>query len=117
MGLWDYIEGIYTLDKELKTHRCNQTDLRNIQEQSTITRQESVERQWGKAYCLDNPEEIQLMIDVTSDNKKSLWLEAYICKWEGCKSAEEIQEFMEQKYFYFGIITNTKRYQPNKYGD
>ena len=110
MGLWDYTEGRYILDKELKTHKCNETDLINIQEQSTITRQDSMERQWGKAYCIDNPEEIQLMIDVKSDNQKSLWLEAYICKWEGCKSAEEIQEFIDSQFFYFGIITNTNRY-------
>ena len=90
-GIWDYKEGQYSLDKQLMMHRCNETDRINIQDQNTIFRKKSVDRQWDKAYCLDNPDEILMMTDIASDVRKSLWLEAYICKWDGCKSAEEIE--------------------------
>ena len=76
-----------------------------------------MDREWTKFFCLDNPEKVQLRQGPQDANYTVLSLEAFYCR-EGdrCRSSEEIQEWkQEQRMFLF--YTNSRRYQPNLYGD
>ena len=98
-------------------HRCNQTDRGYFSHETLFNNPASVERNWHNAFCPDNPHDISLIRDVNNDLRKSIWIEAFPCTWEGCKSEEEVNEFKKAKDFSLGIITNSRKYQPNKYGN
>ena len=76
-------------------HRCNETDReRFFDQESLLLNEDALSRNWHNAFCPDNLKDISLVRDVRRDMRKSIWIEAYTCTWEGCKSEEEIGEFL-----------------------
>ena len=66
---------------------------------------------------MDNPERIKLMKGPFDTEAMSIWVEAWYCRGhDHCKLEEELQDFFK-KDLYFSFFSNSRKYQPNSYGD
>ena len=80
----------------VKLRKCSESDLDGFYEFDT-TQQYTVRSKWDTMMCLDNPEDVYIKGQYTSDSGSMLNIDVERCfeKDKQCESVEEIEKFFD----------------------